>query len=43
MAKSKNLREISVKEKYQIVTEEIKKFNTLIQGHRKILEAIGNL
>lgn len=43
MAKSKNLKGISDKEKYQIVTEEIKKFNALIQGHRKILEAIGNL
>ncbi len=43
MAKSKNLREISDKEKYEIVAEEIKKFNHLIQGHRKILEAIGNL
>ena len=43
MAKSKNLREISDKEKYEIVAEEIKKFNNLIRGHRKILEAIGNL
>ena len=43
MAKSKNLREISDKEKYEIVAEEIKKLNNLIRGHRKILEAIGNL
>ena len=40
MAKSKNLTD---KEKLEIVKEEIDKFNKLVGGHRKLLEAIGRL
>ena len=40
MAKSKNLED---KEKYEIVAEELKNFEKLIKGHKKILAAIGNL
>ena len=39
MAKSKHLKD----ERSKIVIEEINSFNDLIQGHKKILEAIGNL
>ena len=31
------------KEKYEIVAEELKQFEKLIAGHRKLLTAIGNL
>jgi len=31
------------KEKYEIVSEEIKKFEKLVEGHRKLLNAIGSL
>ncbi len=27
----------------EIVSEEVKKFNKLVDGHRKLLEAIGKL
>ena len=30
-------------EKYEIVIEEIEKFNKLIEGHKKLLIAIGGL
>ncbi len=40
MAKSGNSKD---KEKYKIVSEEIKYFNELIKEHRKILAAIGSL
>lgn len=40
MAKSRNLTD---KEKLEIVKEEIDKFNKLVDGHRKLLEAIGKL
>jgi hypothetical protein len=40
MAKSEDLKD---KEKYKIVKEEIKRFNNLIEGHRNLLAAIGNL
>ncbi len=40
MEKSENLGD---KERYEIVTEEIEQFEKLIKGHRKLLEAIGNL
>lgn len=43
MAKSKSLKDLNDKEKYLLVAEEIKKFDALIRGHRKILEAIGRL
>ena len=31
------------KRRYKIVTEEIEEFEKIIKGHRKLLEAIGNL
>ena len=31
------------KVKYKIVSEELKKLNKLIEGHYKLLRAIGNL
>ncbi len=40
MAKSENL---SDKERYEIVEEEIIKFNSLIEGHKELLIAIGRL
>jgi len=40
MTKSKNL---SDKEKYKIVQQELEEFNALVKGHRKLLIAIGNL
>ena len=30
-------------ERYEIVAEELKKFEKLISGHKKLLTAIGNL
>jgi hypothetical protein len=30
-------------DKYRIVEEELREFNELIKGHRKLLEAIGGL
>lgn len=33
----------SDKLRYKIVEEELSKFNKLIEGHRKLLVAIGNL
>lgn len=38
MAKSENS-----KDRSEIVIEEINRFNKLVKGHEKILEAIGNL
>ena len=40
MVKSGNSKD---KLRYKIVAEEIKEFNRLINGHRKVLEAIANL
>ncbi len=40
MEKSENL---SDKKRYEIVAEEIEQFENLIKGHKKLLEAIGNL
>jgi hypothetical protein len=40
MEKSGNLRD---KKRSEIVVEEINRFKKLIQGHRRLLEAIGNL
>jgi hypothetical protein len=40
MVKSENL---SDKERLKIVSEELKEFNKLVDGHRKLLTAIGNL
>jgi len=31
------------KKKYEVVSEEIERFNKLIEGHKKLLLAIGNL
>ncbi|MDO8538715.1 MAG: hypothetical protein Q7S21_07600 [archaeon] len=31
------------KKRYKIVSEEIKEFDKLISGHRKLLKAIGEL
>ena len=43
MEKLKRLQDLKEKKKYEIVVEEINRFNALIKGHRKILEAIGSL
>ncbi|MFH1306552.1 MAG: hypothetical protein ABIH83_02765 [Candidatus Micrarchaeota archaeon] len=40
MAKSGNSKG---KYKLKILSEELEKFNKLIEGHRKLLAAIGNL
>ncbi len=40
MAKYENSKD---KEVYEIVAEELKQFEKLISGHRKLLIAIGNL
>ena len=40
MAKYENLKD---KIRYKMVAEELNKFNKLIEGHRKLLVAIGNL
>ena len=40
MAKSENSKD---KVRYEIVAEELAKFNKLIEGHKKLLAAIGNL
>ena len=40
MEKSKNSRD---KERSEIVIEEINRFKKLIEGHRKLLTAIGSL
>jgi len=34
---------LSEKEKIKIISEELKNFNDIIEGHRKLLIAIGNL
>ena len=40
MVKSKNSKD---KRRYKIVSEELKSFEKLIKGHRKLLNAIGGL
>jgi len=40
MEKSKNSND---KKRYQIVIEELEYFKKLINGHKKLLKAIGNL
>lgn len=40
MAKSENSKDSF---RYKIVSEELKEFNELIKGHKKLLFAIGNL
>lgn len=40
MAKSESLKD---KEAYKIVSKELSRFNSLIDGHRKLLKAIANL
>jgi hypothetical protein len=43
MVKSKHSKDLKNKQKHKIVVEELRKFNALIKGHKKILEAIGSL
>ena len=43
MEKSKSSKDLKDKQRYKIVVQEVNKFNDLIKGHRKILEAIGSL
>ncbi len=43
MAKLKNLKGLKEKDRHKIVVQEINRFNALIRGHKKLLEAIGNL
>ena len=43
MAKLESSHDSTDKEKYIIVSEELKRFNNLVKGHRKILEAIAKL
>ena len=43
MEKSKPSKDLKDKQRYKIVVQEVNKFNDLIKGHRKILEAIGSL
>ncbi len=40
MEKSKSLED---RRRYEIVSEELKHFEELIKGHKKLLTAIGNL
>ncbi len=40
MVKSRNLKD---KEAYRIVSEELNRFNNIIRGHEKLLEAIARL
>ena len=40
MAKSENLKD---NKKYEMVIEELEHFEKLIEGHKKLLTAIGNL
>ena len=37
------LENLSDKERYEIVSAEIKKFQKLVKGHERLLEAIGRL
>jgi len=43
MEKSKRSKDLDEKQRPKIVVEEINRFNELVKGHRKILEAIGSL
>ncbi len=43
MEKSIHSKDLNNKKRYEIVVEEISRFNALIKGHKKILEAIGSL
>lgn len=43
MEKSKRSKDLKDRQKYKIVVEEVNKFNELVKGHRKLLEAIGSL
>ena len=43
MEKSKHSKDLKDKQRPKIIVEEIKKFNDLVKGHKKILEAIGSL
>ena len=43
LGSKKSNRFLEDKQRHKIVVEEINKFNALVKGHRRILEAIGNL
>jgi len=43
MEKSRRSKDLKDRQRYKIVVEEINKFNELVKGHRKLLEAIGSL
>ncbi len=43
MATSKNLNDLSDRERCEIVSQEIDRFMKLVKGHEKLLEAIGQL
>lgn len=43
MEKSNRSKDFNEKQRHKIVVEEINKFNDLVKGHRKLLEAIGSL
>jgi hypothetical protein len=43
MAKSKNLRDSKDKEAYRILSQELSRFNNIVKGHEKLLEAIAKL
>ncbi len=40
MAKYENLED---REIYEVVSKELERFNKLVEGHKKLLMAIGNL
>ena len=40
LEKSGNLRD---KQRYEIVLEELERFKKLVEGHKKLLDAIGSL
>jgi hypothetical protein len=43
MEKSRHSKDFKDRQRYKIVVEEVNKFNELVKGHRKLLEAIGSL
>lgn len=43
MEKSNHSKDLNEKQRNKIVVEEINRFNDLVKGHKKLLEAIGSL
>lgn len=43
MGKSKRSTDLNEKKEHKIILEVVNRFNDLVKGHRKILEAIGSL